>query len=468
MSFSVFSKEVVVNPENYNWISDSEYQFQKSKAKERSSRVIASQNEVTDDLMSKEYKSFRDKFLTIKTPEELDRYLVEIDQKYDTYPNDLKFVVAMIAPMQVMRSFTYKAYPLATQEKLTHSLIVTQILNFASFMKINLPTEQWMAGFRYVTEPYRKTDDEQKIQNVNDLQIFTAEKLYPALLKCATRISKIQINDKFIWDNKLLYGTGSFSDNFKRYRTFGEAERFAILSSIHSNLSAIARFQAYNLDELVPLMKDVASLYGYDSAFLSEVDGVNAKKISSILNKSKYKSLFTLKTNGAKNMATAYKHLKESTRFALVSWSETRDRSYRESDLFGSDIVASVSTRIDNNAEMLEKIVYGQTTIRSDVTGEVITVNYPSLYLSPIKDLKMLAPVKFEAGEKTLVKRIDGNSMKYRNYFYGRSIGWNVDAYRNLFPEIKNGEVVSQYTKILNQSTGSDLLGMVLNSAIIY
>ena len=160
--------------------------------------------------------------------------------------------------------------------------------------------------------------------------------------------------------------------------------------------------------------------------------------------------------------------MKESTRFALVSWSETRDRSYRESDLFGSDIVASVSTRIDNNAEMLEKIVYGQTTIRSDVTGEVITVNYPSLYLSPIKDLKMLAPVKFEAGEKTLVKRIDGNSMKYRNYFYGRSIGWNVDAYRNLFPEIKNGEVVSQYTKILNQSTGSDLLGMVLNSAIIY
>ena len=468
LTLNLMAKEVVVNPDKYEWISEKDYTFQKAKAKDRANRKLASNNEITDDLMSKEYKSFRDKFLSIKSPEELDKYLIEVDSKYDSYPNDLKVIVALISPLKEMKSFAYKAYPLATKEKITHSMVVTQILNYASFMKINLPTEQWMAGFRYVTEPFSLNDENEKINSVSDLQSFVGNRLYPAMLKSAVRLSKISISDRFVFDNKLLYGTASFSDNFKRFKTFGEAERFTALSLIHQGLAQAARFQAYNVDDLIPFMKEIASLYGYDSAFLSEVDGVSAKKIHKVLTKDKYKNLFKLNPNGELNMAVAYKHMKESTRLALIAWSETRDRGASETDLFNSELITAFTNRIDSNAEVVERIVNGQTTIRSDITGETITVNFPSFYLKPLKDLKAMAPIDFDEGEKQLTKSIEGKKLKYRNYFYGRSINWNVDAYKNVFPEIHKGESVANYTKILNQAAGSDLMAMIINTGIIY
>lgn len=467
-SFNIMAREVVVSPNNYQWMSEKDYTFQKSTAKERSSRKVASQNEITDDLMSKEYKAFRTKFLTLKTPEELDAYLTELDSKYDTYPDDLKLTVALITPWKVMKSFVYKTYPLATKEKITHSAIVTQILNTASFIKINLPTDQWMAGFKYVTEPMSLDVDQERISTVEELQSFVGEKVYPELLKSANRISKIKISEKMIWDNKLLYGVGSFSDNFKRFKTFGEAERFAVLSSLHANMAAAARFQAYNVTDLVPFMKEIASLYGYDSALFSEVDGVTAKKIQNVLMKPKYKNLFVLRPNGAQNMASAYKHMKESTRLGLISWTETRDRGADENDLFNSEFVTAMTTRVDRNAEIIERVMMGPTTLRSDLTGEVIDVNFPNLYLNPIKDLKSLAPIAFEEGPKHINKLISNKKFQFRNYFYGRAIKWNESAYRNIFPELKSGENVSNYVRILNQSSGSELITSVVNASIIY
>jgi hypothetical protein len=434
--------------------------------------------------MSKELKSFRSKFLEIKTPEELDYFLVEINNNYKNYPDDLKLVVALISPIRAFKSFTYKVYPLATKEKISHSVILTQILNFASFMKVNLPTEQWMAGFRYVTEPFsaNASDPKERISTITQLQSFFVTSVYKELLISAERINGIKISDKMVWDNKFLYGVGSFSDNFKRFMTFGEAERNAALSSIHASMANCARFAAYNLDELLPFFKETASLYGYDSSFFSAVDGVTAKKIKEVLTRSKYKNLFVLNENGQDNMAFAYRHLKESTMFGLAAWTETRDRAADENNLFNSDLVMGSVNRIDTNAEAIERVVLGETSLRSDITGEVIKVNFPSLFLYPSKDLKNFAPTGFDdesiGKQKFINKTILDKRISYRNYFYGRAILWELNSYklsfkgdvsqRGLFPEISDGKQVSNYVRILNQATGSSLLTTILNPAIFY
>ncbi len=464
---------VVVNPGNYEWSSDKAFTWEKEKAGERAKRRIASNQEVTDDLMSKELKSFRDKYLAAKTPEELEKLLVELDSRYDSFPQDLKYFAALVTPMHALRAFTYKMYPLVTKEKLSHSVVLSSVLNFASLMKINLPTDQWMAGFKYTSEPMMMEDDANRFYTTEDVQNFVGKVMYPELLKAASRIKALNFAEsRVVWDNKLLYGTASFQDGFKRYNTIGEAERLATLSSLHYALAGAARFQAYNVAELVSFSKEIAGLYGYDS-FLSEVDGVTAKKIHDVLLKSKYKNLFTLRTNGEQNMKVAFKHLKEGSRLAVVAWQELKDRPTSETDLFNPNYFDGFFNRIDRGAENVEKMMNGKTLVRSDITGEVVAVDFPSLYMNPPRDLKALAPVSFEGGEKQVTKMIAGpdgktKSVKFRNYFYGRSIGWDVKAYASVFPELKKGEDVSKAVRILNQSNGAFHAADHLNVFMLY
>jgi hypothetical protein len=451
---------IVVNPGNYEWSSDKAFNWEKEKAVDRAKRKIASNQEITDDLMSKELKVFRERYLAVKSPEELEKLLVELDSHYESYPQDLKFFAALVVPMHALRGFTYKMYPLITKEKLSHSVVLSSVLNFASMMKINLPSDQWMAGFRYTSEPMTVEDDENRFYTTNDVQDFFGKVMYPEMLKAALRIKALNFSDnRIVWDNKLLYGTASFQDGFRRYNTIGEAERLATLSSIHLGLAAAARFQAYNIAELMAYSKEIASLYGYDSVF-SEVDGVTASKMKSVLSKSKYKNLFTLRANGVENMRTAFKHLKEGSRLAVVAWQELKDRSVSESDLFNPNYFDGFFNRIDRGAENVEKMLSGKTLVRSDITGEVVAVDFPSFYTNPPNDLKALAPVTFEGGEKHFSKKVTGadgksKTLKYRNYFYGRSMVWDLKAYSRIFPELKKGEDVSKAVRIINQSNGA-------------
>jgi hypothetical protein len=465
-------KTIVVDSGNYEWTSDKEFSFQKTKALERANRKVASDNELNDDTMSAELKHFREKFLAIKTPNELDTMINELDANYEKYPSDLKMMAALIIPMKNLRAFNYRIYPFITKEKITHSVALTQVLNMASFMKINLPTDQWMAGFKYISEPIKLEDESERIFSMDDFQNFVGLKVYPALLKAATRISKIKITDRMIWDNKLFYGTASFSDNLKRFKSIGEAERLAILSGLHSAMANVSKFESYNFSDIIPYSKEVASLYGYDSAFLSEVDGVTAKKVHEVLIKSKYRNLFTLKNLGEKNLLTSLKHLRESTRLALLAWTEMRERTGNESELFNSEIFTSGVSRIDHSAEVYEKMLAGPTTIRSDVTGEIISVNIPTIFTNPVHDLKSYFPNGFEESTKMLTKEIteQGKSQKftYRNYFYGRTNRFDFDSYKTIFPEIKSGEGVLKMIRIVNQSLGADFVATNLNPFVMY
>lgn len=456
----------------YKWMTKKELEKSKRQALKRGKRKIASENEISEEAMSEKFRDFRDTFLTIKTKEEVEKFLLKMDAEYDSYPDDLKFYAAQMVPFLGLKSFSYKMYPLLKREKITHSVLVSRVLDFASFMRINFPTEQWDAGFRFASEPF--VADEERFNNSVELQAYISSTLYPSFMKAAQRIQALDFKgNKIAWDHKLFYGTASFSDNFKRYRYLGEAERVATLSSLHEGMAWMKRFTAYNVKGSMKLAKDLGTLVGIDS-FFSAVDGVTAKKVKNVFTKDDHKELYTLLPNGKADLQTAFNHIREAARLQIIAWNEVKDRPANELDAMNSMILDPFRDRIDRGAETLERIVDGPVKIRSDVTGELVTVNLPAFYANPPQDLKSLLPTEFEGGNKNIKKELqtrDGKKtkrVKYRNYFYGRAVGWDLKAYKTLFPELKSGRDVSTATRILNQSAGSFPVAVGMNAFMLY
>jgi hypothetical protein len=456
---------------DYKWMSSKDLQKAKKMAIKRGKRKIASEPAISDDAMSEKFRGFRDKFLTIIKKEEIEKFLHELDENYDSYPNDLKFFAAQMIPFLTVRSFTYKMYPLVSKVKVTHSVMLTRVLNFASFMRINLPTSQWEAGFRFASEPF--TADEDRFEKTEELQAYVENTIYPAFMVAAKRIQNLDFtSEKIVWDHKLFYGVASFTDNFKRYRYIGEAERVATLASLHEGMAWMKRFAAYNVTGSMELAKDLGVLVGVDS-FFSKVDGVTAQKVTGVLNKDEHKHLYTLLDGGKEKIQVAFSHLREAARLQVIAWNEVKDRPANELDAMNSIILDPFRDRIDRGSENLEKMVAGPTIVRSDVTGELVKVDLPAFYANPPKDLKTLLPNEFRGGDKMIKKKLATKSgktkrVKFRNYFYGAAVGWNLASYKALFPELKDGRDVAKATRILNQSAGTFPVAMGMNAAMAY
>lgn len=499
---SAFSVHADISKDNYVWMSKKDFTKERKEATKRAKRKLASNNEITDDLMSDDLKMFRalligeknesirssyqahfkDKgiktcsdFNGVKNADEVEACLTYLDDNYESFSKDLQFFAALLIPLRSFKSFTFKMYPLVSRESVTHSVMVTRVFNFAAFMNVNLPTDQWSAGFSYVAEPHH--DKIERFNKSIDLQNYLRTRVYNDLLTAANRIQKLDFDQKIVWDNKLLYGVASFSDEFKRYRYIGEAERLATMASLHMGMSWISKFSAYNISGVMSLIKDISVLYGIDSQFWNRVDGITAEDLTKVINKKKYTKLFTKLSNGDDYLETAFLHQKEGIRLRVLAWEEFKNRSSDELDAFNSIIARAVEVRANRGVEKLAEIVDGKTEVRSDITGETVVVDLPGYYKHAPSDLKKMLPVKFankENGEsKMLVKMItapDGKvyKTKYRNYHYGKATSWNASEFKKLFPEIKTGKQVADYTRVLNQSTGGVPVATIMNFVMLY
>lgn len=461
----------VADPE-FPWMKDEVFKKEKVAARERKDRSVASGAQVNDQLLSKDFKTSRSKFFQLKDSTDLKAFIAEINLNYDSAPDDLKLMAAMMTPLLAFKAFTYKVYPYLSKEEITHSMLLSGVQNFAAFMNMNLPSSMWKAGFELVTSPADE-DDLQRFNSASDLQNYLVTKVFPAYKLAAKRVAALDFSKKpVVWDNKMFFGTGAFSDNLARFQMIGEGERYLLLANLHFTLADIARFSSYDLNMMLPLIKDVAALYGYDS-FFSAVDGVNAKKIAGVWHQKKYASLLTLRPNGDKNMATAFNHMKEGSRHLALAWTELRDRNDGNQSFIRAAIFAPFTQINDSQVEGLENIMTGKTSIRSDVTGEMVTVDVPGWYANPPQDLKALLPTAFDSSpnmKNYAVKMKDGKTknVEFRNYFSGRATDWNVGAYKTLLPDLQKGSDVAHSMKILNTSFNGGLPAMMIQPFMLY
>ncbi|MBI3557419.1 MAG: hypothetical protein HY074_14235 [Deltaproteobacteria bacterium] len=451
------------------WMPDAAYEHAKELASERASRSISATLEVTDALLSPEFKSFRKNFLEVKTAEQLDAVFAEIEKNYAAYPNDLKLLAAQLAPLKALRSIVYRCRPIVQQTRLTQNSLVTLVKQAAAVAHVYFPTETWAAGLSYVTEPFEARVGVFKTEV--DVQAFFVNELYPQLTLEAKRIQELNFQSAVIWDNQVFYGTASFKDDLDRYRTVSEAERSALLSTLHGGLARLSVLMAYHWTDMMKVTQDFGFVFGFDHNGLG-IEGASAQDRTEAIRK--YREFLVLKTErdaGKAWMARAYRHLREAARYSVITFKEVDGKPASAWAAVDPATVAPWSRQGKLNAATLEEIVRGATVVRSVVSGETMTVDLPRFYQEPPRDLKAFLPIGFQTGPKELTKIVAGDKgevrLTYRNYQRGRAIAWDLDAYRKYYPDVKTADDVPRAARVLAQSWDGFLVGLPLSLLVL-
>lgn len=455
-----FPKVAAISPKDLNYPLLTEQQFTslKKEASERGKRSISSAIELNDDMMSPELRKFRERFLAIHSAGELDGLLNQLDQQYDSFPDDLKLLAANLVPLRAFRSFLYRSIPLVSRAKVTHSLLLSVVQETAQMQQIFLPTDQWKAGFDYVTQPF--SADEKEFDSVSGLQNFFADSVYSEIVKSAQRVAALRFSQKpVIWDNQLLYGSASFVDNVDRYRKIGEAERYAMLAAMHGALHNISMFRAYDMEQFFQVAEGLGKLWGVSALLWSPVDGAAAKnRVAKIR---EYPDCFHLNPGGQPWMSRAFLHLQQSVYYSSLVWNELKDQSASHVQVLDAGMFRPFGREINLSLDSVEGMLKGPLEVRSLVTGKQLTVNLRAFYTNPPASLQSLLPTKFDESPEFLNKQFadNGKSISYRNYLRGRAVAWNLSAFRPYFPSLQNEGDVAEAARILSQSWGGGLLG---------
>ncbi len=434
--------------------------------------------EFYESKMSVPMKKFRDDFLNVKTADDLDTFLLETDKKYDTYPGDVQFIAAQLLPLRVFRGIIWKLVPTVQDSNLAHSLILTQVKSVAVNMKVLLPTDQWQAGFDYVTQPFVENGVAPFLRkgqvvapfarsNEADVQSYVRLAVIPALRQSAARLEKLDLSsDLAVWDNKLLYGTGSFPSAVDRYALFGEVERHAALSNIFAGLSELCYQSAYSLQGSLQLNQEIGKLYGWDG-FLGKVDGVPAAKRIQVIRNPKFASWGRLFQDGTKWTSDAWFFLGRSVDHGEKMWNAMKDRPVSETFVVNNASALPFQRPIGNRFENLKRLLQGPAEIHSFVTDEKVVVNLEKYYLQPPSDLKRLyALPSSEDGPEMLALNLNVNgkpkSVPYRNFLYGRPTQWDLSVYQPYFPTVKTNQDLQRAARILSQGWGTSAIATPL------
>lgn len=456
---------------DYPWIKKSEMPKLMKAAKKRGKlRKLASN--ISDKMMSKELRKFRDAFIKISTPEQLQMKLHELDSNYDKHPLDLKYVTAQVILISIFRGIVYRLKPVAAKQKITHSYLLTTIRKLASNMRIFFPSKHVEAVFNYVTEPYLDNDRKlvSRFHEAADIQRYLGSFGIKQLLKAAKRLRNLSLAGKqIVWDNKIYHGTDTFVDDLERYSILTEADRHATLSAIHGGIAYIAGFCAYNQKNLFALIKEQGRLYGIDG-YITKIKGVSSYDKVKVFYKRnwlgrgtkeykpKYKYLFVLMGNGRDWMQYLLKHKVEAVRHMRLAWEELRDRPAEEYANLNPAKVNPWARNIDLNLKNMEAMLNGVAEIRNKITGHVVKVNLPKFYNDPPIDLKALLPTDWDLKNEFKTK----HGAEYRNYHWKKATNWNLALYKKYLPNLKTADDLPKTIRTLNQAWAGWLVGLPL------
>jgi hypothetical protein len=478
-SFSTFAKnhkdhsgfEITHQPFD-GWLSEKEFTAFKVAASQRAKRDPARNLEANESMLSPSFKKLRAEFFKIKNKDDLHGFILRADAKYDELDPDAQLFVASLVPLKAFRAYVLKVRPLAEQAKVLHSMLLTRVQQLAVAQEILLPTDQWKAGFEYITQPYDGIDVGAYIKTEYALQKFFIEEVAPEIRRATTRIRRINFSAPFAWDNQMLYGTASFVDNRDRFRLVGKAEQANILARYHTTLSQIAFVASYRLTNGVKLASDLGRLVGVDGFGPEGVTGLTAEKRSRAFQK--YKAYGTRYSTAEPWMALSLTHLKESVRWIRIWWNEIENRPANRNFVFNAVLFREMDREIGLSLDNIEALVNGKAQIRSNITGETLLVDLPSLYTNPPADLKVFLPNQFRSGPQALsmtVKNPSGEGtqkVSYRDYGIGQATQWNVPAYTNSFlPEAKSSEDIKRSLRILSQSWGAWFVALPFSGFIL-
>lgn len=451
---------------DFPFMSESEFKTAKTEVKKASDefakgeqRFIARSESLSEGQMSPQLRAKRDEYLGLANPEALDQFLAKLDREYDTYPTDLKLFAAMAIPLRSLRGVIWRMIPYVKDTPAAHSFLLSGVQQWAASMKVYFPSRESGVAFDYVSQPFAVgSAPVMQFYSDLDVQVFLSNDLFKGIEKAATRVQAIKIDPKqpIVLDNRLFYGMATFTDDLERFRSVGSAEKSLLMANYHGSLATIAFNRAYVLDGALKLSKQLGYLMGIDGFKLplKMVEGVTAEDRVGVIRKKEFAKFGTLMPKyGASWTKLSLYHTRASARYMSIAYNDLKNKSHSTTTLIDPATVIPGMRQSDLTLENLEAIIKGPTSVRSAMTGEVVTIDLPAYFENPPSDLKNLLPTQFDQSKNPSVY-VAGKSIEYRNYFRGRPTGWNVGAFQKYVPSIRSNSDVPTAARVLSQSFG--------------
>lgn len=421
----------------------------------------------TEADLGADFIKFRDEFLNVTTPDQLDAFIVKHNapEAYQKHPANVKFIVTHLALLQPYRSVIYRLRDLfETKTDSVHSMSVTALKSTAAALKVVLPTQQWEAGFKYITTP-SAGPGLQKFGTVAEFQAFlqsTAGHWENAIKRTTALLNNIGTGP-LVFDNQIAYGTASFGDNLDRFRLIDSAELYTILAGQHMAQYQVSMFVAYNHDQSLEVAEDLGRLAGVNGFLTDGVAGALTRvelgvaaheRVEKVLRKDKFRNFLVLRGKyGRAAMARAHFHLKKATEYSYKAWKLVDARPVNQYHAIQTGVVQAKRRHLAIHHENANALVNGVATVKSPITGEAVEFNLPAFFdprTVPV-DLKAFLPPRggFDRSPETDYAQVEGKRVPYRNYFRGRAIAWNNEAFAPYVPSAK-GKSPDYMEKALN------------------
>lgn len=428
----------------------------------------------------------------IKTPADFAKLLEELDTNYDTYPEDVKLLVARISPLRKMGGFFWRVLPMLNHARMAQEVGSGALRAVYAQMAIKFPDNVDKVVFQYLTQPQEGLLEQ--FASERDLQVFAHLSLYPALKTSIKRIEKLNLTDKpVVFDARLRFGEDSFpGSSTNRFHLVGEAERFTMLSRLHRRLFMIAVFVSYDLDGLMKYRAAIGKKMGVDVAGLQELNPMSSyfggaqAEIAGLTREtrvkmmSKYPSLYTLRSAnepastsfGKRAMILAYNHFRMHVLYLTNAWQVLQKSGRAGNSVLDPEFFESRKEQIDEAMSVAVKLVPKDVSeaypIHSNRLGKIVHVNIRNFFYNPPTDLKKLLPTEFDKGDSRADKNgwikaeVDHKPVIFRDYSKGRATGWNVAEYKKVFPDVRSPEDVATVERTLNSTLNGRLISGML------
>ncbi|MBI3542011.1 MAG: hypothetical protein HY075_01870, partial [Deltaproteobacteria bacterium] len=231
------------------------------------------------------------------------------------------------------------------------------------------------------------------------------------------------------------------------------------MARFHRRMSTISQLEAYNINGNIALRKEIGRKVGVDVALSSSFGGSEALSIDGMTRVERVKiakshpELFRLRSNGKFWMKRAYMHLNKWAEYTSHAWDLVQgERNSHLDSLLDPDLFTGRNEQTEKALANLKRLVpplgskEGMARIQGAITGEGAYVNVRDYFLNPPEDLKALMPTKFVAHQdiealravypslrpskkSTVTMKLDVGGSKrdveWRNYLYGRAVGWD-------------------------------------------
>jgi hypothetical protein len=166
---------------------------------------------------------------------------------------------------------------------------------------------------------------------------------------------------------------------------------------------------------------------------------------------------------GRRYMHNAFAALQSSAGYLERAYKSLQGRDANNSMLMNPLLFQPTANKtLEPAVRNIVALVKGKTTLRSPITGETIDVDLPAFYREPPKSLAGLLPTAFDTKGKSEIEFSKG--VTYRNYFHGRSIAWDNEAWQKLVPSAagQGADYMEKAKRVIHSSRGAGkMFGMV-------